>query len=278
MSADCNISGGCWIGLLAGMLMGGVVFAQAGDISPQVSGSTAAPAPSALSTLQTYQQERQTLAQQQRTLISQGATRQQLQAWRQQNAAQFQALQQLAQSLSQASALQPMPVTRQANIPPNASATLADFLTTQASLENARAQIHNQLLQALPSGATQEQVSAMQQQERQIFQQQYAADLQLQAQQAQTLAAESASQPVPVPGPPVIPPNATPQLQAYLTERNALATSRAQLWNQYITADPAARQAAMQQWRQQNAGRLQQLRELLQESSNSTATQEGENQ
>ena len=84
--------------------------------------------------------------------------------------------------------------------------------------------------------------------------------------------------PRPVPGLAAIPPNATPQLQAYLTARNALVEARAQLWNQYLTADPATRQAAMQQWRQQNAARLEQLGELAQDLSNSTPNQEGNNQ
>jgi hypothetical protein len=283
------------MGLLAGLAMGGTAFAQTGDVSPQTSGS----ADTLTDPLTEFQQQRQALFQQWQTLVSQGANDQQLQAWQQQNAPQFQALQQMAQTLAAQSALEPMPLIQQVNIPPNASGippnasgipanasgitanisgTLGDFLTAQTSLANAYAQIHNQLLQALPSEVTQEQVNAMQQQEAQTFQQQNAADLQLQAQRAQTLAAESASQPLPVPGPPVIPPGASPQLQAFLTARNALAANQAQLWNQYLTADPATRDAAMQQWQQQNAGSLLQLRQLAQELSNSTATQEGTNQ
>jgi hypothetical protein len=288
MRADWNIRGICWMGLLAGLVMGGSVFAQTAGVSPQTSGS----ADTLTDPLTEFQQQRQALFQQWQTLVSQGANDQQLQAWQQQNAPQFQALQQMAQALAAQSALEPMPLIQQVNIPPNASGipanasgipsnlsgTLGDFLTAQAGLANAYAQIHNQLLQALPSEVTQQQVTAMQQQEAQTFQQQNAADLQLQAQRAQALAAESASQPLPVPGPPVIPPGASPQLQAFLTARNALASDRAQLWNQYLTADPATRDAAMQQWQQQNAGSLQQLRALAQELSNSTATQEGTNQ
>jgi len=161
----------------------------------------------------------------------------------------------------------------QANIPANASGALKDFLTMQASLANARAQIHNQLLQALPSGASQDQISQMRQQEEQIFQQQHAGDLQFQGKRGQTLAAESGLKPLPVPGPAVIPPNASRQLQAYLTARNTLMSAWVQLWNQYVTADPAIRQAALQQWQQQNAGRLEQLRAQARDLSNSTANQ-----
>jgi hypothetical protein len=256
--------------LLAGLVMGGTVSAQSATASPQTSGSA--------TTLQTYRQEVAALTQERRELISQGATQQQLQAWRQQNAPQFQALQQLAAQLGSPPALQPRPIIQQVNIPANASSALADFLTAQANLANARAQIYNQLLQALPAGATQEQVNAIRQQATQTFRQQYAGDIQLQAQRAQALAAESAAQPRAVPGPAIIPPNASPQLQAFLTARNALATSKAQLWNQYLTADPATRQAAMQHWRQQNTSQLQQLQQLAQDLSNPTPTQEGESQ
>ena len=277
MIGQRQISGPGWMGLLAGLVlsgMGGVMFAQGlsqtGEVSPLASGSSP--------TLAQFEQERQALAQEWQVLVSQGATQQQLEAWRQQHAAQFQAQQQLAQALALASALQPMPVGTGVNAPANASSTLRDFLTTQASLADARARIHNQLLQTMPSGATQEQINAMRQQERRIFQQRHAGDLQLQGRRAQALAAESASQPIRVPGPAVIPPGATPQLQAYLAARNALASDRAQLWNQYLTADPATRQAAMQQWRQQNASRLEQLSQLAQDLSNSTANQDGNNQ
>jgi hypothetical protein len=270
MKADWHISGGCWMGLLAGLVMGGTVFAQTATIPTQTSGSS--------STLQTYQQKLGSLLQERGELISQGATQQQLQTWREQNGPQFAALQQFVQSLAQESALQPLPLRLVANIPPNASGTFADFLIAQATLANSRAQIHNQLLQSLPQNPTREQINTMMQEEWQQFQQQHGADFQLQMQRVQALAAQSASQPLRVPGSAVIPPNASPQLQAFLRARNTLLTARAQLWNQYLTADSAARQVAMQQWREQNAGRLEQLRELAQELSNSTSNQEGETQ
>jgi hypothetical protein len=67
-------------------------------------------------------------------------------------------------------------------------------------------------------------------------------------------------------------------LQAFLVARNALASARAQLWNQYLTADPSVRQAAIQQWQQQNAAQIQQLSQLAQALSNPTSTQGAENQ
>jgi hypothetical protein len=67
-------------------------------------------------------------------------------------------------------------------------------------------------------------------------------------------------------------------VQAFLTSRNALAKEMAQLWNQYIDSTPAARQSAMDQWQQQNAGRLQQLSQLAASASNSTPNQQQQNQ
>ena len=247
-----------WIGLLVGLMLSGVLYAQDGVISSGTS-----------TTLGAFQQEQQALVQEWQTLVSQGATQQQITAWRQQNAARFQAQQQRAQALSLASALRPVPALPD-NIPANVSGTLKDFMTTRARLLNARVQLHNQLLQALPSEATQAEVDAMQQQEEQILQQQNAGDLQLQGQQAQALAAQSASQPLRVPGPTVLPANATPRLRAFVAARDPLIRAWAQLWNQYLTADPATRQAAMQQWRQQNAGQIQQLAALAQDLSNSS--------
>jgi hypothetical protein len=229
-------------------------------------------------TLATFQQGQWALAREIRNLLAQGATPQQLQAWHQQNAAQFQAQQQLAQALSLPAALQPMRQRQWVNIPPGASASLQAFLQTQAALTNARVQIHNQLLQSLPPGATPGQVAAMRRQEEQIFHQQHAADLQLQAQRAAVLAAASASQPMRVPGQPMIPPNATPQMQAFIIARTALVQEQANLWNQHLAADPAVRQAAIQQWQQQNAGQFQRLAALAQALANPPVNTQGQNQ
>ena len=224
-------------------------------------------------TLQAFQQQKQALLQQREALVDQGATPEQLQAWQQQNAPQFAALQQQAQAMATASALQPMPTNNmQPSIPANASQTLKDFLTAQANLANARAQIHNQLMQALPANASAAQVGQMQQQEIEMFQQQHSGDMQLQAQRAQALANESAQRPLPALPPLQVPPNATPQLAAYLTQRYQLMQSQIQLSNQYAGAAPAVRQAAMLQWQQQNAASIQQMRQQAQALSNAGST------
>jgi hypothetical protein len=225
-------------------------------------------------TIQAFQQEQATLAQEEQALAAQGATDQQLETWQQQNAAQFTAQQQRLDAIGVASAMRQMPVSDPV-IPANASQTLKDFLTTQATLANARAQIHNQIVQQITASGqspTLVQISQMEQQQLQLFQQQHAADLQLQVQRAQALANASAQTVMPVPGPTVIPPNATPQLVAYLTARDQLARDQIQLRNQYVNADPATQQAAMQQWQQQNAIRFQQLQQQAQNLSQSSTT------
>ncbi len=174
--------------------------------------------------------------------------------------------------------LEPIRQVQRVIVPYGAPAAIQAFAEMQATLANARAQIHNQLLESLPAGASQQQIVAMEQQEQEIFHQQYAGDLQLQSERATALAAELESQPIRIPGPPAIPPGATPQVQAFLTSRNALAKEMAQLWNQYIDSTPAARQSAMDQWQQQNAGRLQQLSQLAASASNSTPNQQQQNQ
>jgi hypothetical protein len=209
------------------------------------------------------------------TLVAQGATSQQLAAWRQQNAALFAAQQQRTEAISAATALQPMPTNRQPIIPANASQTLTDFLTAQAMLANARAQIHNQIVQQITASGqsvTSVQISQMAQQEMQLFQQQHAADLQLQAQRLQTLANESAQTPLPTPPPLLLSPNVSPQLQALLTTKYQLMQERMQLQNQYANAAPSVQQAAMQQWQQLNAGTIRQLQQQAQNLSPAATT------
>jgi hypothetical protein len=189
-----------------------------------------------------------------------------MQAWQQQNAASIAALQQTAQAMSASQATQPMPYVTNVVIPPGASQTLKDFLTERADLENARAEIYNDQLQ---STGTVDPVAVDAQ-----FQKENAAALQEQVQRAQVLAQESASQPQPVPPPLVIPPNATPQMAAFLTARDQLMRDEVALYNQYTTASAAVREAAMNQWMQENASRYQQLQTLAQNLSATTANQE----
>ena len=233
-------------------------------------------APSSQSaTLQTFQQQQMALAQSFSAMMAQGATPQQMAGWQQQNAAAFAAQQQRAQIIGMVSDLRSADLMQQPPVPPNASQTVRDYLAAQVTLNNARAQIHNQLIQSVAGQSlTSDQLTQLQQQEMQLFQQQYGQQLQLQAQRAQTLADESVQTLLPVPGPTILPPNATPQLAAYLALRDQLMQEQVQLRNQYLATDPEVRDAAMVQWRQQNATRFQQLQQLAQSAfpANSTTS------
>jgi len=203
-----------------------------------------------------------------------GATQAQLKAWHQQNAAEFALQQQRAEAMSAASALQPRPTIHQINIPANASPALNQFLTTQATLGNAEARIHNQLLQqATASGQslTSAQVGQMERQENRLFRQQNASLQTLQAQRVQALANVSAQTIQPVPGPVIIPTNATPQMAAYLTTQNQIRRQLIQLKNQYANASPAVREAALQAWSEQNASQLTQMRQQAQSLSQASS-------
>ncbi len=61
-----------------------------------------------------------------------------------------------------------------------------------------------------------------------------------------------------------IPQYASPQMAAYLTERNLLMRDQNTVMDQHRTDPPLARQAALQQWRQQNVVRLEQLQQEAQ--------------
>lgn len=196
-----------------------------------------------------------------RALIAQGATAEQLAAWRQQNAARFSAQVQRANDMAAvsnaAAAVQPRPMITQVTVPEGASQEMADFLTTQADLQNRRAQLHNA---QTPNAAA-------------VFQQQNSVEIAAQQQRAQDLGTQAASQPRPVPPPLVIPANTPPQLAAFLTLRDQLMRERIALWNQNLHATPEARQAALAQWQQQNASRLTQLQtSAVNLSTSSTAS------
>jgi len=224
--------------------------------------------------LDTFLSSQQGLAQQMEALIAQGAAGQQIQAWQQENATALANQQQLALDMAAESELQPMPFVAQPNFQVNASQTLKDFLTTLATLANARAQVHNQLLDSLPEEVSQTQLSQMQQSEVQLFQQQHATDLQFQQQSAQTLANEAAQQLIPVPPPLVVPQGTSPQLAAFLTAKDQLARDEITFTNQYANATQQVRDAALQQWREQNGSRFQQVQALaLQLPTTPTTTQ-----
>jgi hypothetical protein len=246
-----------------------------GQTTPSSQSSSTSSTSQNASTIQAYAQEQRALMQQRRALVAQGGTQQQLQAWHTQNAAQFAAQDQRAQTLAASSELQLRRTNHQPHIPANASPALRDLLNTQAALANAHAQIHNQLVQGSSgTNLTFAQLGTMQQSETQLFQQQNAALLTLQAQQVQALTPTSVAPTRTARVPATVPGSATPQMAAFWATRNQLRQSLIQLRNQYASASPEVRNAALQQWRQQNAGQFTHLQQQAQTLSQTTPTVE----
>ncbi|HUB67599.1 MAG TPA: hypothetical protein VL981_08950 [Candidatus Methylacidiphilales bacterium] len=150
----------------------------------------------------------------------------------------------------------PMPfMPRQIHIPPNASPEMKEFLQNQQTLQQKMAQLRSQ-----NNGVPAPQLFAQ-------FRQENADLLKRQSELSQAIAKQRAQNPLPLPPPLQIPPNASPQLQAYLTARDQLMRDQMAFMNQHRADDSMTRQAAMQQWRQQNAPRFQQLQQLAQAAS-----------
>ena len=265
MKAIFKRSGGGWIGLATGLILHGVVFAQ-GDVVTSGSSNLFA----------SYLQDEESLAQSLQSLISKNATPGQFLAWSFKNSRQIQACRELGQTLAMTAALQPRPLSAEAQTPATGSGVLDAYLATQASLETARAELHNQLLQSLPPGASWQQLLDMQQSEAQQFRQQHAADLQLQFQRASSISAAQAAQPLPVPALTTMTPDVSPENKAFLAAANAFIAGRNQVWNQTINEDPATRAAAMQQWRQKNGALISHVRQAFQTLP--TTTQQQQNQ
>lgn len=227
----------------------------------------AASSATSVATLQSFQQQQLALAGQRRALVAAGATPAQIDTWYRQNAAVIALQQQRAQALALTSTLAPQRQNKQANIPANASPALTDFLNTQAALSNACAHIHNQFIHqttTLGAAFSVAQVKQLDQQANQLFLQQNSASLTLQNQRARALAVSAVPPTHRDTGVALIPPNASPQLAAYLTAKFQLKQELAQLTRLYINADPATRQAAIDQWYQAKATQLAQLRQLAQ--------------
>jgi hypothetical protein len=146
----------------------------------------------------------------------------------------------------------PMP---QANLPANASPEMKEFMQNRTTLMQKMAELRQQNPNA--NGAPDPKLFAE-------FQQQNADLLKRQRELSQIISEQQAKNPMPTPPPLQIPPNASPQLKTFLTDRDQLMRDQIAFMNQHRTDAPAARQAAMQQWRQQNAPRFQQLQQEAQ--------------
>jgi hypothetical protein len=131
-------------------------------------------------------------------------------------------------------------------IPPNASLEMKEFWQNRIMLSNKLAELRAQN----PNDAQDPKLMAQ-------FQHDNADLLQRQKQLARIIS----QQPVPDLPPLQLPPNASPALKAFLTTRDQLQRDEIRVINEHRMDDSKVRQAALQQWRQQNAARFDQLRQ-----------------
>jgi hypothetical protein len=149
----------------------------------------------------------------------------------------------------------PRPPMFQPALPPNATPEMKEFLRNRAIIVEKIEQMHRQNLTGAPN------LKAFAQ-----FQQDNAALLQRQRDLTQIISEQQAGNPLPAPPPLQIPSNTstTPQVKAYFTARDQFVRDEAAFMDQHRSDTPEARQAAAEQWRQQNAARLQQLQQQAQ--------------
>jgi len=160
-----------------------------------------------------------------------------------------------------ANAAHPMPFMPGANIPANATPEMKEFMQNRQMLLEKMTQLRQQ--NPSTNGAPDPKLFAQ-------FQQENADLLKRQKELSQIVSEQQARNPIPTPPPLQLPPNASAQQKTYLIARDQLARDQIAFINQHRTDDPAARQVAMQQWRQQNVTRFQQLQQMAQAMAQTT--------
>jgi len=243
------------------LVLGFVVFTAVDSKADPATTNSAPSAPSinipaATPEMTEFLQNRSTLMARMVQLQAQGApTAEALEQFQQQNADLLQRQAQLGKLIAQQQDSSPVPVPPQLQMPPNASLQVKAFLAARDQLMRDEMAFKNLHLSDDPT--TRE--AAMQQ-----WRQQNAARLQQIQQMAKTLAQQQVASPLPVPPPLQMPPNASPEMQALLTARDQFARDEIAFLNQHMNDDQPTRDAALQQWRQQNTARLQQIQQLAQ--------------
>ncbi len=223
--------------------------------------------------LESYLREQSTLMGDRESLIAQGAPAIQLEVWYEQNLSLFRAQRQQAWQLSAYSTAQPLESITDLVVPEGIPQTLEDLMVTSATLSNAFAQIHNQFLQGMGSTSCQALTRAGQKAEN-LFQLQNAEALKMQMVRAKALSAQSTPQLLEVPPPLTLPAGFSSQLQALLVFKDQIMRAEIQLHNQYASCTPEQRQAAIDQWEQQNSAQFAQLHQLAKNLAQSTQNQE----
>jgi len=139
-------------------------------------------------------------------------------------------------------------------LPAPATPEIKEFMQNRETLTQKMAQLRQQ--NSDTNGAPDPQVITQ-------FQQDNAALLQRQKELSGIISEQQAQNRTPAPPqiPPQITPTASPQLKDYLAAHDQLMRDMTDFMKQHQTDDPVTRRAAIQQWRQVNAPRFQQLQE-----------------
>jgi len=106
-----------------------------------------------------------------------------------------------------------------------------------------------------------------------LFQQQNFYLLKRQNELSQIISQQQARNPLPAPPPLQVPPDASPQLRAFLTAHDQLVRDQVAFSNQHRNDSPAKRQAALQKWQQDNAPRFKQLEQEAQAMAQTSPAQ-----
>ena len=259
----------------------GVTGSQAQTTSvpaPVSAGNTAAwnyrfgPALESLTTQ--IRNERRFLDKSEQALIAQGATDAQLDAWEIQNTHQFHELALKADLFSAYGHFIPLEIAVEIAIPDDATAEMEDFLIAKATVRNGYAQIHNQLAQEAGSTITVKAALALQDKQEVLFQKPWSEATQQLAVKAKVVADQSAHDRWEIPPPAVIPPGMDSQRAALLSVRSQIARGEALIHNANCRGSRDELEAAMQQWKQQNANLYQQRTALAQALAKINANQE----
>lgn len=142
---------------------------------------------------------------------------------------------------------------RRANFTISESPEIREFLNNRKILETRMAQWRTLNAEGMPDANTKAE-----------FQRENQALAQRQVQLLQMIIQQNAHNPFPESRPLQLPPNASQELQAFLKARDQLMRDQSKLMYQFQMMDPQIQQAVMQQWRQENANRFQQLQKMAQ--------------
>jgi hypothetical protein len=220
-------------------------------------------------------EQREALLQGLDDLIKKG-TPDELITWQQQNASQLASFAEQGKDLSSTLSL---PTVAQWANPPGASTELKEYLQNQATFANSFSVFHNQSLATSPtppitSGSSTTVPSIDDAVGQQVIQQN-ALLLSRKNELLAIITAQQAQNPTLLPPTLVLPLNASPQIQAYLTAKDQLTRDITQIQNQYRLSNPTVRNAALQQWQLTNAARIAQLNQLAQTLSQQTQSSGG---